>query len=52
MGDNRNHSKDSRSWEIGQVDKREILGKVALLLLPGTDEGTEKRDYGRIGRVK
>ena len=52
MGDNRNHSKDSRSLEIGQVDKREILGKVALLLLPGTDEGTEKRDYGRIGRVQ
>ena len=32
MGDNRNNSKDSRSLEIGQVDKREILGKVALIL--------------------
>ena len=52
MGDNRNHSKDSRSPEIGQVDKREILGKVALLLLPGTDSGTEERDYTRIGTVK
>ena len=52
MGDNRNHSKDSRSLEIGQVDKREILGKVALLLLPGTDGGTEERDYTRIGTVK
>ena len=27
MGDNRNHSKDSRSTEIGQVDTREILGQ-------------------------
>lgn len=52
MGDNRNHSKDSRSLEIGQVDKREILGKVKILLLPGTDYGTEKRDTHRIGMVK
>ena len=44
MGDNRNHSKDSRSTEIGQVDKREILGRVALLLLPGTDGGGEARE--------
>lgn len=51
MGDNRNHSKDSRSTEIGQVDKREILGRVALLLLPGTDDGGEARDYSRIGMV-
>ena len=51
MGDNRNHSKDSRSTEIGQVDKREILGRVALLLLPGTDGGGEARDYSRIGMV-
>ena len=51
MGDNRNNSKDSRSTEIGQVDKREILGRVALLLLPGTDGGGEARDYSRIGMV-
>ena len=51
MGDNRNHSKDSRSTEIGQVDKREILGRVALLLLPGPDGGGEARDYSRIGMV-
>lgn len=52
MGDNRNHSKDSRSPEIGQVDRREILGKVALLLLPGTDGGSQTRDTNRIGLVK
>ena len=51
MGDNRNNSKDSRSLEIGQVDKREILGKVALLLFPGTDGGTQTRDLHRIGKV-
>ena len=52
MGDNRNNSKDSRSLEIGQIDKREILGKVALLMVPGTDHGPEARDIHRIGTVK
>ena len=52
MGDNRNNSKDSRSLEIGQIDKREILGKVALLMVPGTDHGAEARDVHRIGTVK
>ena len=52
MGDNRNNSKDSRSLEIGQVDKREVLGKVAILMVPGTDHGEETRDVKRIGTVK
>ena len=52
MGDNRNNSKDSRSLEIGQVDKREILGKVVVLLFPGTDHGTQARDTHRIGTVE
>ena len=52
MGDNRNNSKDSRSLEIGQVDKREFLGKVAVLLFPGTDHGTQARDTHRIGTVE
>lgn len=52
LGDNRNNSKDSRSPEIGQVDKREVLGKVALLMVPGTDHGTYGRDFHRIGVVK
>lgn len=53
MGDNRNNSKDSRSPQIGQVDKREVLGKVCFLVFPGTGMGgTQQRDFHRIGAVK
>ena len=53
MGDNRNNSKDSRSPQIGQVDKREVLGKVCFLVFPGTGMGgTQERDFHRIGAVK
>lgn len=51
MGDNRNGSKDSRHPEIGLVDKREVLGKVFFLFLPGTNDGEVKQDFGRIGVV-
>ncbi len=37
MGDNRNHSTDSRDSTIGCVDKRYILGKVLLRLFPVSD---------------
>ena len=49
LGDNRNDSNDSRSSTIGQVDRREILGKVLFLALPGADKNTGKRDFSRIG---
>lgn len=57
MGDNRNGSRDSRSPQIGLIDKREVLGKVVFLFLPGTNgtdmngQPNEPRDFGRIGVV-
>ena len=42
MGDNRNHSSDSRSGYVGLVRENEILGKVIFRLLPVTDIGTVK----------
>jgi signal peptidase I len=49
MGDNRNDSTDSRSSRIGFVDVRYIMGKAYLLVLPGADPVTEKKQLSRIG---
>lgn len=52
MGDNRQVSKDSRDPEIGQIDKREVLGKALMLIIPGTHGGENLRDFDRIGGIQ
>lgn len=52
MGDNRNHSTDSRYTGIGPLSTKELIGKVKFVLVPGKDDLTQKRDFGRIGVVK
>ena len=51
LGDNRNHSTDSRSSQLGTIDTRYIIGRAAFLALPGPDAETGIRDYGRIGGI-
>ena len=49
MGDNRNHSTDSRDTRVGPVDTRYVVGRAVALALPGPDSITEERDFSRIG---
>ena len=51
MGDNRNQSKDSRSLEIGQIDKREILGRAIFIVIPGMDLESGEKNFSRIGAL-
>ena len=51
MGDNRNHSSDSRVESIGQIKLDQVLGKVLCIILPGKDAITGERDFGRFGAV-
>ena len=51
MGDNRNHSSDSRVATIGQIRLDQVLGKVLFIVFPGADKVTGDRDFGRIGAV-
>ncbi len=51
LGDNRNASTDSRFIQCGQVDERYIMGKAILLLMPGVNPDTERREFGRIGWI-
>lgn len=51
MGDNRNHSTDSRDPRLGTVDERYIIGRAVVLAFPGPDAATNERKYGRIGGI-
>ena len=51
MGDNRNHSTDSRSTRLGAVKEGYIQGKAIFLLFPGETPDTQKRDWSRIGLI-
>ena len=51
LGDNRNVSKDSRSSEIGLIDKREVLGKAIFIFFPGNNGGKIDREFNRIGAI-
>lgn len=51
MGDNRNHSSDSRDDRLGPVKAGYLQGKVLLLLIPGKTPDTEKADWSRIGVI-
>ena len=51
MGDNRNHSNDSRDSRLGTVDSRYVIGKAVVLAFPGPDIVMGKRDYSRIGVI-
>lgn len=39
MGDNRNHSSDSRDQRLGTVDERYVLGRALCVVLPFQDFG-------------
>ena len=52
LGDNRGVSRDSRDPVIGQVDKREVLGKALYLFFPGTDKDRSPRDFERTGAIE
>ena len=51
MGDNRNHSNDSRDSRLGTVDTRYVIGKAIFLIFPGASEETGDREFGRMGLI-
>ena len=52
MGDNRNHSNDSRDSRLGPIKEGYLQGKVLLLLMPGKTPDTDKKDWSRMGLLK
>ena len=56
LGDNRNHSADSRYARLGCVDESRILGRVLLRIIPGRQTNEQGdivggRNFRRIGAV-
>lgn len=51
MGDNRNHSSDSRHSRLGTVDTRYVIGRAMFLLFPGPDSKTKAREFSRVGML-
>lgn len=51
MGDNRNHSTDSRSSMLGPVKTDYVQGKAVFLLIPGKTAETNKMDFSRMGFI-
>lgn len=49
MGDNRNHSSDSRVGSLGMVDKRYIIGRLVFRILPINKFGPVQQDYPQNG---
>lgn len=52
MGDNRNHSSDSRDVRLGAVNVGYLQGKVLLLLIPGRTPDTNRADWSRVGTLR
>ena len=52
MGDNRNHSSDSRDSRLGPVKTGYLQGKALFLVTPGDTPDTERRDWGRVGPIR
>lgn len=52
MGDNRNHSSDSRDSRLGPVKEGYLQGKALLLLIPGKTPEIDKADWGRLGLLR
>jgi len=50
MGDNRNASTDSRTDSIGMVDKRCVIGKAYMIIIPGSTED-DPFEISRFGSV-
>ena len=51
MGDNRNHSADSRYPPIGIFDRRYVVGKGLRVVWPGREDEGDKRDVHRLATV-